>query len=457
MKKRVLAGLALAFAVGLAAPSVATATEKEKISPPDSLDSIVADVFTIDTEVRRSALKRLVERGQTDVVAPLIDALFFVGDAEDIGDALKKLTKADVIANWHQWMLWQEDRPAIAPYAGYDAFKADLMALIDPNFRLFLKAGVARDIRIEEIAWGGVVKDGIPALTNPKLIPAAEAKYLWPNELVFGVSIGGDARAYPFRIMDWHEMFNDVIGGVPVALAYCTLCGSGILFDARVAGRDKPFVFGSSGFLYRSNKLMYDQETHSLWNQFTGRPVVGPLVGSGIELKTLPVAIATWADWLARHPETKVLSLETGFERDYTPGKPYDSYFRSPNLMFPAQAPDPRLKPKDFVFALRLPGNEKAWPLARFEGGAVVNDDASGLAVVLVGDAAMRSVRAYKSEGRAFRAGANPREIVAADGVWRVEEEALVAADGRKLERLPGHIAYWFAWSNFRRGKPFGG
>ena len=457
MKDRVFVGIALALSISLAAPSFVIGAEKERAFLPDSLDEIIADVFSIDTPVRRSALKRLVERGNADVVAPLIDALFFVGDAEDIGDALKTLTKADVIANWHQWMLWQEEHPETAPYAGYDAFKADLMSRIDRNFQLFLKPGVARDIRIEEIAWGGVLKDGIPALTNPALIPAAAARYLWPNELVFGVSINGDTRAYPFRIMDWHEMLNDVIGGVPVSLAYCTLCGSGILFDAQVPGRDRPFVFGSSGFLYRSNKLMYDQETHSLWNQFTGRPVVGPLVGSMIELKTLPVAIATWEDWLVRHPETKVLSLETGFERDYTPGKPYDSYFRSPNLMFPAQAPDPRLKPKDFVFALRLPGREKAWPLALFEGGAVINDNVGGFQIVLVGDATTRGVRAYKSEGREFKKGANLREIVAMDGAWRVEEEALVAADGRRLERLPGHIAYWFAWSNFKRDKPFGG
>ena len=83
---------------------------------------------------------------------------------------------------------------------------------------------------------------------------------------MFGIEINGDIRAYPYRIIDWHEMFNDVIGGVPVTLAYCTLCGSGIFFDARVAGYDQPFVFGSSGFLYRSNKLMCDQRSNSLWN-----------------------------------------------------------------------------------------------------------------------------------------------------------------------------------------------
>lgn len=126
-------------------------------------------------------------------------------------------------------------------------------------------------------------------------------------------------------------MSNDVVGGVPVALAYCTLCGSGILYDKRVAGRTEPLEFGSSGFLYRSNKLMYDQETHSLWNQFTGRPVVGALTESDIELKILPVAISTWGKWRSRHPQTKVLSIETGYARDYTPGRPYGTYFDSPD------------------------------------------------------------------------------------------------------------------------------
>jgi len=154
-------------------------------------------------------------------------------------------------------------------------------------------------IPTSNVADGGPGKDGIPALVNPKLIAPQEAAYLIPEELVFGVKINGDVRAYPLRVLDWHEMFNDVIGGVPVSLAYCTLCGSGILYETTVAGRDQPFEFGSSGFLYRSNKLMYDRETNSLWNQFTGSPVVGELTNSGIVLKTRPVAITTWEDWFA--------------------------------------------------------------------------------------------------------------------------------------------------------------
>ena len=121
-------------------------------------------------------------------------------------------------------------------------------------------------IRFEEITWGGAVFDGIPSLDNPTMIAAPDADYLLETDLVFGIEINGDVRAYPLRIMGWHEMFNDVIGGVPVALAYCTLCGAGILYETKLKDRKKPFVFGSSGLLYRSNKLMFDRTTNSLWN-----------------------------------------------------------------------------------------------------------------------------------------------------------------------------------------------
>ncbi len=420
----------------------------------ETVDGLVRELFTPEPLARRQALVVLQNRGKLDVVPGLIQALRFVRDHADIDQTLAALTGEPAGKTWSAWALWQQAHPEIVPFAGFDAFKADVMAVIDPNFREFLGPGVAHEIRLEEILWGGVPKDGIPALTNPKQITPAEATYLTEDELVFGVEINGDARAYPLRILDWHEMFNDVVGGVPVTLAYCTLCGSGILYDARVPGRAEPFVFGSSGFLYRSNKLMYDQATKSLWNQFTGRPVVGPLTGSGIELKVLPVTIASWHDWLAAHPKTRVLSLETGFDRDYTPGQPYGAYFASDQLMFPALVPDHRLPPKAYVFALRADGHQRAWPLDSFKDARVINDRVGDLDVVLIGDAATRTVRAYRSEGRTFEGGADAM-MVRADGQdWRVEEDALLAADGRRLERLPGHIAYWFAWQTFIAGAP---
>ncbi len=308
---------------------------------------------------------------------------------------------------------------------------------------------------------GGVVKDGIPSLDNPVLVPAQSASYLEDDDLVFGVAINNDVRAYPLRILDWHEMFNDVIGGVPVSLAYCTLCGSGILFETRVEGRTEPFVFGSSGFLYRSNKLMYDRATQSLWNQFTGRPVAGELSGSGLELKTRPVVIARWGDWKSSHPETSVLRLETGFKRDYRSGAAYGEYFASPDLMFPTNVDQSKLKQKDFVFALRSSGTEKAWPLAMFEGGAVINDTAEIIDLVLIGDAATRSVRAYKSDGLRFEKGKGRDLIMQGALSWRVTEDAIVSPSGKSLPRLPGHVVYWsrgaittakrVSWPNRRR------
>lgn len=420
-----------------------------KAAPDEAMLNRSLALFAVQAESRQEALEEIRSSGRKDAIPALIQARRYLGADLEIDAVLAELTGDQNNDSWHEWMLWQQAHPEIIPFEGFDAYKANLYQRIDPNFGLFLHPGVAREIRIEEIVWGGVIKDGIPALTDPTLIKAEAADYLSDDELVFGVTINGDARAYPLRIMDWHEMFNDVIGGVPVSLAYCTLCGSGILFETTVAGREVPFVFGSSGLLYRSNKLMYDQQTHSLWNQFTGRPVVGPLTGSGIELKTRPVAITSWAAWRQANPETRVLSLETGFVRDYSPGAPYGRYFSSPDLMFPALVDQEQLLAKDYVFALRSSGAEKAWPLSRFAGGQVINDQAGFLELVLIGDAATRSVRAYRREGRTFLPGDNPGEVLSESGSWQVTEEALVGPQGEELTRLPGHIAYWFAWSGY--------
>jgi hypothetical protein len=422
--------------------------------PPEEVSELVRQVFVPDPITRQQFLMLLRGRGKPDVVPGLIEVLRFVDDDGWIDRTLAGLTGEAPGKSWSEWVLWQQAHPEIKPFEGFEAFKADVMAVIDPDFRLFLKPGIEHEIRLEEVVWGGVKKDGIPALTNPKHIAPAVATYLDNDELVFGIEIEGDARAYPLRILDWHEMLNDVVGGVPVTLAYCTLCGSGILYDARVPGHDEPFVFGSSGLIYRSNKLMYDQATHSLWHQFTGRPVVGPLTGSGIELEVLPVTITTWREWQAQHPDTKVLSLDTGHERNYTLGEPYGEYFASDELMYPMLVPDKRLAPKDYVFALRVDGHEQAWSLADFAGGRVINATVGDLPVVLIGDAATRTVRAYEAGSRKFAPGSDKAALVADGQSWRIEEDALVAPDGTRLARLPGHIAYWFAWQSFVEGAP---
>ncbi len=403
---------------------------------------------------RSVAIKALAQRGNADVVASFILAMRYRRRIErDIEVALGLLTGAELI-DWHEAMIWQEAHPEIKPHPSYRDVKLEVLRNIDSEFMRFLGGDKSlpenMDIRLEEITWGGVRVDGIPSLDNPKLIEASGADYLLPTDLVFGVAINGDVRAYPLRIMGWHEMFNEVIGGVPVALAYCTLCGAGILFETQVEGRDEPLVFGSSGFLYRSNKLMFDRATDSLWNQFTGEPVSGELHGSGIKLKIRPVAITSWERWSDLHPETKVLNVKTGFYRDYGSGVVYNDYFSSPDLMFPAFVGDEsRVRRKDYVFGMRDFGVAKAWPVDLFEGGAVINDTLGDKPLVLAGDAATRTVRAYYSEGLIFKKGDKEDELKGPDGTWHMGEDALLGPDGRKLARAPGHIAFWFAWDGY--------
>ncbi len=406
--------------------------------------------------LRRSALATLVESDAKDAIPAIILAMRFRSDGrEDTIAAFQQLSGSDA-DNWFDAMLWQQAHPEITPHSSYRVIKLALFERIDPAFLRFLGGDRGRaenlDIRLEEITWGGVRVDGIPSLDNPRLVAAddAEADYLVDDDLVFGVRINGDARAYPLRIMGWHEMFNDVIGGVPVALAYCTLCGSGILFETAVEGQAETFVFGSSGFLYRSNKLVFDRQTDSLWNQFTGEPVSGPLRGSGIALTIRPVAITSWADWRGSNPDTRVITLDTGHNRDYGSGVVYHDYFASPDLMFPALVSDERrVTRKDYVYGIRTAGGAKAWPVDVFAPGTVINDTVGLEDVVLVGDAATRTVRAYRRGGRTFAASADAATLQADDGAWRIEEEQLLGPDGQRLARVPGHIAYWFAWNSY--------
>ena len=400
-----------------------------------------------------AALATMRKGNRRDLAAGLILALRFVPERSDqINATLAALTGDTMAKDWFDWMLWQEKHPEFVPHPAFIDFMRDLYLRIDPEFDTFLRpdylARSAAKIRAEEITWGGVVKDGIPALDNPALVNAAKATYLRDDDLVFGVSINGDARAYPLRIMGWHEMFNDVIGGVPLALAYCTLCGSGILYETKVAGRAKPFVFGSSGFLYRSNKLMFDRATQSLWNQFTGKPVTGKLADSGIELVQRPVVIARWDDWRAANPTSRVLALDTGYRRDYGSGVVYQDYFASKDLMFPAVADQSRQKQKDFVFGIRRFGGAKAWPLTAFGKKPVINDAVADFPVVLLGDADTRSARAYERGDLTFVMKSG--KLRSSDGaVWQIGEEALTAPDGRSLARVAGSVAYWFAWDGY--------
>ena len=376
--------------------------------------------------------------------------------------SLEELSGQTFGVDWASWIEWYGATDLVPP-EGFTSWKGSLLGLIDPGFAEFLQDDHPSEIRVEEIVWGGVLVDGIPALDNPKMIPADMADYLEDGEPVFGISINGDERAYPLRILDWHEMANDVIGGEPVSLAYCTLCGAGIAYHG-VGPSGETYTFGSSGFLFRSNKLMYDRQTRTLWNQLTGEPVLGELAGSGIKLNFFPIVVTTWADWKSQHPDTKVLDLDTGYFRPYEPGAAYGSYFASEDTMFPVWRRSGLLDAKDRIYAMQIEGIPKAYPIELLIDEIVVNDTVGETNLVLVAERgdiyvnndtsliynAGTEVRAFNRGMFEFSVGPTTGTLLDNEGrIWEIKEEGLLGPDGEFASRVSGHLAYWFGWYSF--------
>ena len=385
---------------------------------------------------------------------------------DQIISSLLRLSGEQIGPNWDLWVEWYGTTNYTVP-DGFVSWKGQMLSLIDVRFGEFLQDRHPINIRPEEILWGGVLVDGIPPLDYPNMVSPEEADYLDPWDPVFGMSINGDSRAYPLRIIDWHEMANDVIGGVPVSIAYCTLCGAAIAYDGR--GSDgTEYNFSSSGFLFRSNKLMYDRQTNTLWNQLTGEPVMGELVESDVELDLLPIVLTTWEAWQEQHPDTVVVDEETGISRDYRLGAAYGDYFQSEFTMFPVWQRDERQETKDFVYALNINDTPKAYPVDLLAEAGVVNDVLADTAITLIAtrgvvesDGTSRrlgpvtyssgaEVRVYARGDETFTPGPDADTVLDASGqAWQVTEDALIGPNGETFERISGHLAYWFGWFAF--------
>ena len=352
------------------------------------------------------------------------------------------------LAGWQQW-IWSLPYD---PHPDHGYFKGQWYSRIDPRFAEFFPRGVASRIRLDEIEWGGVGVNGIPPLEYPARLDAADAGYLADEHIVFGIAVGGEARAYPKRILAWHEMALDRLGGEELTIVYCTLCGTVIPFGSVADGRH--LTFGTSGLLYRSNKLMFDHETKSLWNTFEGVPVVGELVGSGLRLSPRAVVTTTWGEWRRRHPETTVLSLDTGHRRNYAEGAAYRTYFGSDDLMFAVSRRDARLRNKEEVLVLRLPDPERPGELlplavtARFLlRNRVFHHEFAGRNLVIV-TSEQGANRVYDAGAVRFERLDDGRAVDAAGRAWQVSEDALAREDdaGVRLVRVPAQRAFWFGW-----------
>ena len=359
---------------------------------------------------------------------------------------LKMKTGFSEADDWGEWLRWQWKQPESDSPLNL-VLKSELHAPIDSRFSKYFEEGQPHEIRYDEIVWGGVRQNGIPPLMNPAMLAADKASYLEDDHIVFGIVVNGVPYAYPKRILAWHEMFVATLEGVPLAGVYCTLCGAVVLYET---GKDgKNYQLGTSGFLYRSNKLMFDEGTHSLWSTLEGKPVVGPLVSEGIELRRRNVATSSWGDWREQYPNTQVLSLETGHRRDYSEGTAYRDYFSSDRLMFPVPFDDQRLKNKAEILALLLGTQRKPVSISveyllrhrhyqgSFDGVSVlVLADKAGMLRAYHGSEVFEDLDWNESE----------YEIRAKGRRWKVEETHLQGENGERFERLPAHRAFWFGW-----------
>ncbi len=305
---------------------------------------------------------------------------------------------------------------------------------------------------------GGPGRDGIPALSNPKMTTASQATYLTAGDLVIGVKIGEAVQAYPHDILDWHEIINDQILGTAFSITYCPLTGSGIGWNSTVTG--EPTTFGVSGLLYNTNLIPYDRKTGSNWSQMRLQCVNGPLIGQYAEL--IRVIETSWETWQEMYPHTAVVSTVTGYSRNYGT-YPYGDYrTNDARLLFPITNDDSRLPRKDRVLGVILGGATRVYPMNRFPGDVVtINDTVGGVPVVIAGSGAKNFAVAYErglGDGTVLEfepvQDALPIVMRAQDGtsydVFGVAQSGPRA--GTTLPKTRSFISYWFAWGAFYPG-----
>src|ERR671919_2434760 len=264
-----------------------------------------------------------------------------------------------------------------------------IFALLTATLLVMAAAGEAIALRtdtskalvpLDEIMSGGPPPDGIPAIDRPTFVgPATAAAWIVSKEPVLALEINGVARAYPLQILMWHEIVNDVVGGVPVTVTYCPLCNAGIVFERIVDGAT--LDFGTSGKLYKSDLVMYDRQSHSLWAQMEGRAIVGTRAGPKLPL--VPATPLSFEGWRAIHPAGKVLSRDTGHTRRYGVN-PYESYDQPQLRPFLFRdRPDPRRPPKERVVGIKLGDAARAYPWPVLAERRVLHDRLAGQALVI--------------------------------------------------------------------------
>ncbi|MBI3461022.1 DUF3179 domain-containing protein [Candidatus Acetothermia bacterium] len=337
------------------------------------------------------------------------------------------------------------------------------------------KVKYLKSLELNKLASGGPPVDGIPSVDSPRFAKASDATWLKDNDVVMGLKFKGEIRAYPIRILNWHELVNDSMGGVPIIVSFCPLCGSGIVFE-RPTLRGKLSEFGVSGRLYKTDLVMYDRVTATFWNQFLGEPAVGPLVGEVGKLHRIPVDVVPWKQWKQNNPMTLVLerpkwgdrlggkqteSRNGQFVHDYDVN-PYEGSLAAIVSAFGANFSDNRLDPFAEVIGIVIGGKAKAYAREALLKVRLLNDNFSGQALlVLVTPAQEVKIfkRSFQNQTLEFELRTGKLFDKQTGSEWSFEG---VATDGKlkgtKLEEIVGLPSFWFAWVAFNpQSELFGG
>ena len=303
-------------------------------------------------------------------------------------------------------------------------------------------------IPLEKIKSGGPPKDGIPSIDTPEFTEASQEYHVSDSDTVLGLEINGDVRAYPLSILVWHEIVNDNVGGVPVAVTYCPLCFTNQVFERVIDGQE--VEFGTSGKLYNSNLVMYDRLTNSYWSQALGKAIVGEL--TGYELSTIPFDVIRWGDWKSLHPDSVVLTTNTGHIRAYGVD-PYGNYYTETRILFPVENTDDRMHPKEIILGFNDGDVYKAYKQQDVESAVIINDQINNNPIFLVS--------LYPGNARAFESNVDGKvlEFFFKDGSiidketnseWNYDGVAISGAlVGTELNRIPFNPGFWFEWIAF--------
>lgn len=302
----------------------------------------------------------------------------------------------------------------------------------------------------EEVAVGCEFKDCIPPIYEPEFVSAAQADdWLAPSDLVIGLDRQGATKAYPIKMLNYHEVVNDRAGEEPILITYCPLCGSAVGFQRTLDGRT--LTFGVSGLLHHSNLVMYDHETESFWDQITGEAIGGPHVAD--RLQRIPIDVVRWSSWRQAHPDTQVLSKESGNRASYD-RYPYGDYRRTDAVYFGTDVRDDRLEPKTRIIGVSLRGAHLAVPHRAFDARPLMQTTLGETPVAIVRDPASGRIHAFRRqvEGETLSFRRQDHQLIDLEtrSEWSFSGEAASGSfKGTRLPTLATTPAFWFAWAAY--------